>query len=49
MELDMALVIFSNVHEGPHSISKNNKIPLKNGLILSNEPDIIKKIILVLE
>ena len=34
---------FSNVHEGPHSISKNNKIPLKNGIILSNEPGYYKE------
>ena len=29
---------FSNVHEGPQSISKFNKIKLKEGMILSNEP-----------
>tara|TARA_Y100000590_G_scaffold396577_1_gene477393 strand:- start:895 stop:2592 length:1698 start_codon:yes stop_codon:yes gene_type:complete len=29
---------FLNVHEGPQSISKNNKIELKEGMILSNEP-----------
>ena len=29
---------FLNVHEGPQSISKNNKVPLKKGMILSNEP-----------
>ena len=29
---------FLNVHEGPQSISKNNKILLKKGMILSNEP-----------
>ena len=29
---------FSNVHEGPQGISKNNKIKLKKGMILSNEP-----------
>ncbi len=29
---------FSNVHEGPQSISKYNKIQLKPGMILSNEP-----------
>ena len=34
---------FSNVHEGPHSISKNSKIPLKNGIILSNEPGYYKE------
>ena len=34
---------FWNVHEGPHSISKNNKIKLKNGMVLSNEPGYYKK------
>ena len=29
---------FSNVHEGPQAISKNNKVILKRGMILSNEP-----------
>ncbi len=29
---------FLNVHEGPQAISKNNKIELKPGMILSNEP-----------
>jgi len=29
---------FLNVHEGPQSISKFNKVPLKPGMILSNEP-----------
>ena len=29
---------FLNVHEGPQGISKNNKINLKKGMILSNEP-----------
>ena len=29
---------FLNVHEGPQSISKGNKILLKEGMILSNEP-----------
>ena len=36
-ELDMVLV-FLNVHEGPQSISKNNFIKLKEGMIVSNEP-----------
>ena len=27
-----------NVHEGPQSISKNNFIKLKKGMIISNEP-----------
>ena len=34
---------FLNVHEGPQSLSKNNKINLKNGMILSNEPGYYKK------
>ena len=29
---------FSNVHEGPQSISKYNKVKLTDGMILSNEP-----------
>ena len=29
---------FLNVHEGPQSISKSNKVKLKPGMILSNEP-----------
>ena len=29
---------FMNVHEGPQSISKNNFIKLKKGMIVSNEP-----------
>ena len=29
---------FMNVHEGPQSISKNNFVKLKKGMILSNEP-----------
>ena len=34
---------FLNVHEGPQSISKMNKIKLKEGMILSNEPGYYKK------
>ena len=34
---------FLNVHEGPQSLSKNNKIPLKDGMILSNEPGYYKE------
>ena len=34
---------FLNVHEGPQSISKKNKVNLKNGMILSNEPGFYKK------
>ena len=29
---------FLNVHEGPHAISKNNKVNFKEGMIVSNEP-----------
>ena len=29
---------FLNVHEGPHAISKNNKICFKEGMVVSNEP-----------
>jgi len=34
---------FLNVHEGPQSISKFNTVPIKNGMILSNEPGYYKK------
>ena len=34
---------FLNVHEGPQAISKNNKIKLKDGMILSNEPGYYEK------
>tara|TARA_E500000178_G_scaffold321715_1_gene345828 strand:+ start:6695 stop:8416 length:1722 start_codon:yes stop_codon:yes gene_type:complete len=34
---------FLNVHEGPHSISKFNKIKLKSGMIVSNEPGYYEK------
>ena len=34
---------FLNVHEGPHSISKNNKIRFKTGMIVSNEPGYYEK------
>tara|TARA_S200000501_G_scaffold373842_1_gene421948 strand:+ start:2143 stop:3843 length:1701 start_codon:yes stop_codon:yes gene_type:complete len=34
---------FLNVHEGPHSISKNSKITLQNGMVLSNEPGYYKE------
>ena len=33
---------FLNVHEGPQSLSKNSKVNLKNGMILSNEPGYYK-------
>ena len=29
---------FLNVHEGPHAISRGNKIKFKVGMIVSNEP-----------
>ncbi len=35
--------VFLNVHEGPYSLSKNNKLNLRNGMILSNEPGYYKK------
>ena len=34
---------FLNVHEGPQSISKFNKVKIKVGMILSNEPGYYKK------
>ena len=34
---------FLNVHEGPESISKYNKIRIREGMILSNEPGYYKK------
>ena len=34
---------FLNVHEGPQSISKNNNVKLKEGMIVSNEPGYYKK------
>ena len=34
---------FLNVHEGPHAISKNNKISLKEGMVVSNEPGYYEK------
>ena len=34
---------FLNVHEGPQSLSKNNKINLKAGMIISNEPGFYKE------
>ena len=34
---------FSNVHEGPQSISKFNKVLISEGMILSNEPGYYKK------
>ena len=34
---------FLNVHEGPHAISKNNKIKLQEGMVVSNEPGYYEK------
>ena len=34
---------FSNVHEGPQSISKFNKVILRKGMVLSNEPGFYKE------
>ena len=34
---------FLNVHEGPQSINKINKVKIKTGMILSNEPGYYKK------
>ncbi len=34
---------FLNVHEGPHAISKNNKINFQDGVIVSNEPGYYEK------
>jgi len=34
---------FLNVHEGPQSFSKNNKVNLKSGMIISNEPGYYKE------
>ena len=34
---------FLNVHEGPHAISKNNKVFFKEGMLVSNEPGYYKK------
>ena len=34
---------FLNVHEGPQSFSKNNKVNLRNGMIISNEPGYYKE------
>jgi Xaa-Pro aminopeptidase len=34
---------FLNVHEGPQSISKINRVKIKEGMILSNEPGFYKK------
>ena len=40
---DHGVGFFLNVHEGPQSISKLNKVKIKEGMILSNEPGFYKK------
>ena len=34
---------YLNVHEGPHAISKGNKVKFKEGMIVSNEPGYYEK------
>ena len=34
---------FLNVHEGPHAISKRNKVNLQEGMVVSNEPGYYEK------
>ena len=34
---------FLNVHEGPHAISKNNKVQFQEGMVVSNEPGYYEK------
>ena len=34
---------YLNVHEGPHSISRNNKTHLREGMVVSNEPGYYEK------
>ena len=34
---------FLNVHEGPHAISKNNKVKFQEGMVVSNEPGYYEK------
>ena len=34
---------YLNVHEGPQAISKNNRVSLKEGMVISNEPGFYKK------
>jgi Xaa-Pro aminopeptidase len=45
----MGVGFFLNVHEGPQSISKLNKVKIQKGMILSNEPGYYKKVRMVLE
>ena len=37
------MIFFLNVHEGPQSISKNNKTNFYEGMIISNEPGYYEK------
>ena len=39
----MGVGYFLNVHEGPISISKNNKIKFQQGMVVSNEPGYYEK------
>ena len=34
---------FLNVHEGPHAISKSNKVVFQEGMVMSNEPGYYEK------
>ena len=34
---------FLNVHEGPHAISRGNKVSFKEGMVVSNEPGFYEK------
>jgi Xaa-Pro aminopeptidase len=34
---------FLNVHEGPHAISRSNRVSLKEGMVVSNEPGYYEK------
>ena len=43
MVLVMELDTFLNVHEGPHAISKRNKIVFHEGMVVSNEPGYYEK------
>ena len=42
-EQDTAWDHFLNVHEGPHAISKNNKVRFLEGMVVSNEPGYYEK------
>ena len=41
--VQVMVLVFLNVHEGPQSITKINKIKIKKGMILSNEPGYYKR------